>query len=92
MRSISVPDQIYALAQEDAVAGGVSVSAYVVGLIAQAAKTDPEDYGHIFTAEVVRELDQISEAAKAGKPTFSLEEVDASLAATRAAWLEKRHN
>jgi hypothetical protein len=52
-----------------------------------AHQSDPDNYDHLFTPEVIAELDSISAEIKAGGKTYSMEEVREHFVQKRQAWL-----
>ena len=49
--------------------------------------TDPDNFDHLFTPEVIADLRTISAEVKAGGKTYSMEEVDEHFVQKRKAWL-----
>lgn len=87
MQAVSIPDQLFAQAQHEAAANGVTVSAYVASLISQAVQSDPDNFDHFFTPSVIAELDEIVAEIDAGGKTYSSAEVDDHFIQKRNAWL-----
>ena len=88
MHNIQFSDALYREASRKAKQEGYkSVDAYVQDVISVDIKEDPDNFDHIFTPEVIAELDQIINEMKAGGKVYTREEVDAHLAELREAWI-----
>jgi hypothetical protein len=89
MHQVHLADQLYQEAQRRATeAGFTTVDEYVADVIAQDLELCTENYDHVFTPEVIRELDRVSAAAKAGGKTYSPEEVKEHFRKRSEAWRE----
>ena len=76
MHQVQLSDQLYRVAQRRASeAGFATVEEYIADVEAQDIADDTENVDHLFTPQVVAELEQISAAAKPGGKTYSSEEV-----------------
>jgi hypothetical protein len=54
-------------------------------------KQKPNDnFDHLFTPEVIAELDKISKAIKAGEKTYTIKELNSHLKRRRREWLRNR--
>lgn len=87
MAHIQLPDRLYEQARKLAGdAGFQSVDDYVADLVEREASADVADFDHLFTPEVVAELEQIHAEMKAGGKTLTAEEVDEHLLRKSQAW------
>jgi hypothetical protein len=87
MHQIQLADQLYQEAQRRAInAGFTTVDEYVADVIAQDLELSHENSDHVFTPEVIGELDRISSAAKAGGKTYSPDEVKEHFCKRSEAW------
>jgi len=88
---VSIPDSLYTQAQKAAVSSGFdNMDAYVLDLISHDVKAGrQENYDHIFTPEVLVELDAAAAEAKNGM-TYSRQQVDSYLAERKSEWLANR--
>ena len=76
MREVYLADDLYREAQRLAMESGfTSVDEYVADVIVRDLQFHAENQNHLFTPQVIRELDRISAAAKEGGKTYSPEEV-----------------
>jgi hypothetical protein len=88
--TISIPDDTYTDAIRRAQLEGFAVpETYMADLIVSQVAADSDNYDHVFTPEVIAELDQISAEIAAGARTYALSELNDHLAANREAWLAK---
>jgi hypothetical protein len=84
MHQVNLSDQLFAEAQRAATARGLdSVEDYIVELVAEDLLDDDAD--HLFTAEVLLEIDKGLEDLKAGR-ILSMDQVKAHFAKKRSAW------
>jgi hypothetical protein len=87
MQQVQLPDQLYRVAQHRALeAGFASVEEYIADVVAQDVADDTESFDHLFTPEVVSELEQISAAAMAGGITYTSEAVREHFQKKSDAW------
>jgi len=64
MQQVHLPDQLYRMAQRRASeAGFATVEEYIADVVSQDAADDTENFDHLFTPQVVSELEQISAVA-----------------------------
>ena len=92
MHHVQLNDQLYEQAKRRASEGGFkSVDDYVADVVSLDIEDPEENFDHIFTPEVLAELDAASAQAKAGH-TFNVKEARAELARRRAEWLEKNQS
>jgi hypothetical protein len=76
MQQVQLTDQIYREAQRRASeAGFASVEEYIADVVTKDVVDDEENFDHLFTPQIVSELEQISAAANAGGRTYTSEEV-----------------
>ncbi len=76
MRKVQISDQLFRIAQRRAEeAGFATVEEYIADVVTQDAADDGENFDHLFTPELVAELDRISMAARAGEKTYSPAEI-----------------
>ncbi len=91
MQQVQLPDQLLprsiTLASE---AGFASVEEYIADVVTQDVADDTENFDHLFTPQVVTELEQISAAAKAGGKTYTSEEVREHFRKKSDAWRASR--
>lgn len=85
MKTVSIPDALYVQLTEMATESGMSVDQLLADLITDAVDGPEDNYDHLFTPEVMQELDRIDAGAK----TYSLEEVDEHMAEVRKEWQAK---
>ena len=87
MQQVQMPDQLYRVAQRRAAeAGFATVEEYIADVVTQDVADDTENFDHLFTPQVVSELEQISAAAKAGGKTYTSEEVGEHFRKKSDAW------
>jgi hypothetical protein len=87
--TISIPDEAYATAEKRAQEEGFgSAEMFLSDLVVSSVDSDDDDYQHLFTPEVIAELDAIASKIDAGGKLYTEDEVRASLAANREAWLK----
>jgi hypothetical protein len=85
MSQIRLHDDLYERALRRATeAGFESVDAYVAEVIGDDLRE--ENFDHLFTPERIAHLDRISREVREGAKTYTMEEVEARLQKTRAAW------
>ena len=93
MPQIQIDEKIFNAAQRRATDGGYSsVDAYVTDVLVHDLTEDGEgtpNLDHLFTPQVIAELKQISEKARAGGKTYSSEEVRQHFRSRSQAWEEK---
>jgi hypothetical protein len=88
MHQVQLNDKLYKEAQRRArEAGFGSVDEFVADRLESDFSDEQENFDHLFTPEVIADLDKISEAIKAGGKTYTIEEVDAHLEKKRQEWL-----
>ena len=89
MHQVNIADELYKDAQRRAIeAGFTTVDEYVADVISHDLELITENADHVFTPEVIRELDRVSAAAKAGGKTYSAEEVKEHFRKRSEAWRE----
>jgi hypothetical protein len=87
MQQVQLTDQLYNVAQRRASESGYSsVEEYIADVVAQDVADDTENFDHLFTPQVVIELERISAAAKAGGTTYTSEEVREHFQRKSDAW------
>jgi len=89
MYEVRIPDHIYRRAAEAAQAHQVSLEVFVSEAVQLHLQDDPENYDHLFTPDVLSELDAIVAAVDSGGKTFAEDEVEAHFDERRKAWLGK---
>ena len=68
MHQIQLADQLYEEAQRRAIeAGFTTVDEFVADIVAQELELSAENRDHVFTPEVIRELDRVSRHKAGGK-------------------------
>ena len=86
--TINIPDEAYITAIERAKQEGFgSTEVFLSDLLISSITPESDNQDHLFTPEVISELDRISAEIKAGAKTYTSEEVHAHLAQKRKAWL-----
>jgi hypothetical protein len=95
MPQIQIDDQVFKAAQRRATDGGYSsVDAYITDVVVHDLTEDSEgtpNLDHLFTPQVIAELKQISEKARAGGETYTSEEVRQHFRSKSEAW-EENHS
>lgn len=91
MQPIQLSDALYLRAQQRATAAGFqSVDDYVAEIVASDISACSENFDHLFTPELVAQLDHIQAEAQAGASTFSPEDVNAHFRRKSEAWHRTR--
>ena len=86
MRQIQIEDHVFRVAQQRAAAAGyVSVEAYINHVVAHDAE-DEDNFDHLFTPEVLADLDRFSAEVRAGAKTYTPGELGAFLKQKRDQW------
>lgn len=86
---VQFDDQHYRKAQQRAnEAGFKTVEEYVVDVVTNDLDEEIDNLDHLFTAERLAIIDNALEEVKKGE-VFTPDQVDASLAKTKEAWLQK---
>ena len=89
MQQIQIADDIYENAKRRAdEAGFNTVDEYVATVLADEAVEDTPNLDHLFTPELIADLDRISAEVKAGGVTYTWDEVQEHLAEHRAEWIK----
>jgi hypothetical protein len=93
MHQVQLNDQLYKEAQRRATEAGFStVDEYVADVVSHDLVEDngdeTPDLDHLFTPEVIAQLDQISAEIKAGGKTYTMEEVREHFEKKRKKWLQ----
>ena len=87
MHQVQLADQLYQEAQRRATESGfTTVDEYVADVIFQDLDLSAENFDHLFTPEVIRELDRISAAARVGGKTYNPNEVKEHFRKRSEAW------
>lgn len=88
MHQVQLNDKLYKEAQRRArEAGFGSVDEFVADRLESDFSEEQENFDHLFTPEVIADLDRISAQVKAGGKTFTMQEVDEHLEKKRQEWL-----
>jgi hypothetical protein len=88
MHQVQLNDNLYKEAERRArEAGFGSVDEFVADRLENDFSEEQENFDHLFTPEVIADLDKISADMQAGK-SVSMEEVKKHLADVRQAWLK----
>jgi hypothetical protein len=91
MHEIQLDERIFQEAQRRATAAGFSsVDAYVADVLSHDLDETTDNLDHLFTPEVIAELDQISAEIDAGGKTYSIEEVREHFEKKRTEWLKNQ--
>ncbi len=91
MQEIRLNDKLYRQAERRALeAGFSSVEAYVADVLDHEFDDSMENIDHLFTPEVIAQLDAISADIKAGGKTYSVAKVNAHFEKEREEWLPGR--
>jgi len=92
MPQVQIDDQVFQAAQRRAADGGyTSVEAYITDVVVYDltnAGEDTPDLDHLFTPQVIGELEQISARAQAGGKTYTSEEVREHFRSKSQVWGE----
>jgi len=86
--TISIPDQAYARVTKRAEEEGFDSTETFLSDLVVASVDEEEDYQHLFTPDVIAELDAIASGIRNGEKVYTSEEVAAHFAAKRDAWLK----
>jgi hypothetical protein len=88
MHQVQLNDNLYKEAERRArEAGFGSVDEFVADRLENDFSEEQENFDHLFTPEVIADLDKISADMQAGK-SVSMEEVNKHMADVRQAWLK----
>jgi hypothetical protein len=91
MHQIQLDDHLFQEAQRRATAAGfATVDAYVADVLSHDPGEPTDNFDHLFTPEVLAELDHISGEIDAGGKTYSLEEVREHFEKKRTEWLKNQ--
>jgi len=86
--TITIPDDAYAAANNRAQQEGFdSTEVFLSNLLISSIAPESDNYDHLFTPEVIADLDGISATIKAGGKTYSMEEVREHFSRKRTEWL-----
>ncbi len=86
--TIEIPEEAYLAVQQQALNGGFETTErYISDIVVSTAMHDSENFDHIFTADIIADLNTISRGIEAGEKTFTMDEVHDRLAETRRKWL-----
>ena len=92
MPPVQIDDQVFQAAQRRAADGGYSsVEAYITDVVVHdlaSADEETPNLDHLFTPQVIAELEQISARAQAGGTTYTSEEVREHFRRKSQAWVE----
>ncbi len=90
MRQVQIDDQVFEAAQRRAADGGyASVEAYINDVVVHDLTDDNQgtpNLNHLFTPEVIAELELVSAKAKAGGKTYTSEEIREHFRGKSEAW------
>jgi hypothetical protein len=88
MPEVRLDDQVFKVAQRRAAdAGYSSVDEYIANVVIHDHSEESDTFDHIFTAERLTELENISAEINAGGKTYTVDEVRAHFENKRKAWL-----
>jgi hypothetical protein len=88
MQQVQLSDQLYREAERRArKAGFATVDEFVADRLKTDFSEEQENFDHLFTPEVIADLDRISAQIKAGGKTYTMQEVDEHLEKKRQEWL-----
>jgi hypothetical protein len=88
MHQVQLNDKLYKEAERRArEAGFGSVDEFVAERLEIDFSEQQENFDHLFTPEVIADLDKISAQVKAGGKTYTLQEVDEHFEKKRQQWL-----
>ena len=91
MHQVQLTDQLYREAERRArEAGFATVDEYVADRLENEFNGGEDNFDHIFTPEVIAELDRVSDQIKAGGKTYTMEETEAHLEKKRQEWLRNQ--
>lgn len=88
MRNVPLPDPLYDEALQVAESQGLSLEAFVADAV-RSSLTEGDVGDDFFTPEILAEIDVAASETREGK-NITMEEMRASLAARREAWLSNR--
>jgi hypothetical protein len=89
MPQIQLNDQLYEEAERRATEAGFStVDEYVADFLSHHLHDDSENLDHLFTPQVIAQLDQISAEIKAGGKTYTMDQVQEHFENKRKQWLQ----
>jgi hypothetical protein len=88
MHQVQLNDKLYKEAERRARdAGFGSVDEFVADRLESEFSEEQENFDHLFTPEVIADLDRISAQVKAGGKTYTMQEVDEHFEKKRQEWL-----
>lgn len=88
MHQVRLNDRLYKEAERRArEAGFGSVDEFVADRLENDFSEEQENFDHLFTPEVIADLDKISDQIKAGGKTYTMHEVDEHFEKKRQEWL-----
>jgi hypothetical protein len=91
MHQVNLDDHLYQQAQRWATEAGFNtVDEYVADVISNDLELSIENQDHLFTPEVISELDRISASIQAGGKTYSSDEVREHFRKRSEAWRANR--
>lgn len=86
MQPIQLSDHVYQRAQQRAAEAGYPTVDEYVAEIVESALESSADFDHLFTAEIVAELDQLHADVQAGGKNYSSHDVDEHFRRKSQAW------
>ena len=93
MHHIQISDQVYEQAKRRANEIGFgSVDEFINDCVVSGLAEQTENFDHLFTPEVIADLDRISASVKAGAKTYTQEEVDEHFRKKLEAWRNSHAN
>ena len=88
MHQVQLNEKLYKEAERRArEAGFASVDEFVADQLESDFSDEQENFDHLFTPEVIADLDRISAQVKAGGKTYTMQEVDEHFEKKRQEWL-----
>jgi len=86
MYDVRIPERLYEKATQAAQANHVSLEEFVAEAVQLHLQADPGNHDHLFTPEIIAELDAAAAEVRTGKGLTG-EQVDKHLAENKAKWL-----
>jgi 2-keto-3-deoxy-L-rhamnonate aldolase RhmA len=90
MPQVQLSDELFKEAQRRASESGfASIDEYVAEILSTDLNADVDNLDHLFTPQVIAQLDEISAQIQAGGKTYTVQEVQEHLERKRQEWPRK---